>query len=175
MPLLIRLDIKVNFVTKPGVPGTPIKLKQPKTKRPDKTGYILPIPANLLKEVPPRTLPRKHTIVKIKPFVRPWFIKWAIEAVSPSTVETEIPIRMIPTCEMLEYANNFFISFSKYAANEPKKILINAKKKNMSSIIALPSKEFTFPTSNNILISRYRDTFVEIAEKKQVTKAGAYL
>ena len=38
LPLLIKLDIKVNFVMKPGVPGTPIRLKQPKTKRPDKTG-----------------------------------------------------------------------------------------------------------------------------------------
>ena len=120
-------------------------------------------------------LPRKQTIAKINPFVRPWFIKWANEAVSPSTVATEMPIKIIPTCEMLEYANNFLISVSKYAANEPKKILINARKKKMSSIIGLPIKEFTFPTSNNILISKYNETFVEIAEKKHVTKAGAYL
>ena len=107
--------------------------------------------------------------------MRPWFTKWASEAVSPSIVATEIPIRIIPTCEMLEYANNFLISFSKYAAKEPKKILINAKKKKMSSIIGLPINEFMFPTSNNILISKYKETFVEIAEKKHVTKAGAYL
>ena len=67
------------------------------------------------------------------------------------------------------------MSVSKYAANEPKKILTNAKKKKISSIIGLPIKELTFPTSNNILISKYKETFVEIAEKKHVTKAGAYL
>ena len=38
LPPLMRLDINVNFVINPGVPGTPIKLKQPKTKSPDKTG-----------------------------------------------------------------------------------------------------------------------------------------
>ena len=45
----------------------------------------------------------------------------------------------------------------------------------MSSMIGLPIKEFTFPTSNNILINKYKETFVEIAEKKHVTRAGAYL
>ena len=67
------------------------------------------------------------------------------------------------------------MSVSKYAANEPKKILTNARKKNISSIIGLPIRELMFPTSNNILISKYKETFVETAEKKHVTKAGAYL
>ena len=75
--------------------------------------------------------------------------------VSSSVMEKVLKINVIGT-----------LNVSKYAANEPKKILINAKKKKMSSIIGLPIKEFTFPTSNNILISKYKETFVEIAEKK---------
>ena len=45
----------------------------------------------------------------------------------------------------------------------------------MSSINDLPIKEFMFPTSNNILINKYKETFVEMAEKKHVINAGAYL
>ena len=44
----------------------------------------------------------------------------------------------------------------------------------MSSIIGLPIKVI-FPTSNNILMSKYKETLVEIAEKKHVTKARVFV
>ena len=133
------------------------------------------MPEKFFNELPPRTVPKKHTMANINPFVRPWFIKWAIDAVSPSSVATEIPIRIIPICEILEYANNFFMSCSKYAAKEPKKIVTRAKRKKMSSRKGLPINELKSPTSNKIRINRYKETFVAIAEKKHVAKAGAYL
>ena len=45
----------------------------------------------------------------------------------------------------------------------------------MSSRKGLATKVLKVPTSNKILISRYNETFVEIAEKKHVAKAGEYL
>ena len=77
---------------------------------------------------------------------------------------------MIPTCEMLEYANNFFISFSKYAANEPKKILINAKKKNMSSIIGLQVRSLRFQHQITFLLVDIGILLLKLLKKNRLPK-----